>query len=95
MDDVYTLTAAPKFKDDDEVMMTYNVLVNQQAKMEKIFKKHNLEWEEEECISSDEDGECLEWAGTLTGTYKDALAFLKGAHPGDKLKELDSYITKL
>jgi hypothetical protein len=95
MTDVFTLAVAPKFHDDDEVMMTYNVLVSKLVKMEKVFKKFHLEWEEEECIESDEDGEPLEWAGTLTGVYKDVLAFLKTLYPGDKLKELNSYITKI
>lgn len=94
MSEVYTIQAA-QFKDDDEVMATYNVLVSKLAQMENTFKKHHLEWEEEECVESDQHGECREWAGNLTGKYKDVVAFLKGAHPGDKIKELNSYITKL
>lgn len=90
---IYRVQAA-KFNPEDDVIATYNVLESKHAKMLKVFKKFKLEWEPEEAIDSDEDGNPIEWSGTLNGKYKDVVAFLKSAF-GDSLKNLNSYITKV
>jgi hypothetical protein len=90
---VYTLASSPKYHPDDEVLVTFNLEVEDKEKY-KLFAKHHLEWEPEECIRQDKNGKCLEVAGSLTGSYKNAMAFLKAVH-GNDLKNADSYITKI
>lgn len=90
MDQIFEIqAAATKFESEDMVMMTYNLMDKHASKMEKVFEKFHLVWEEEELLEDDE------MMGTLTGKYKDILAFLQTVYPGDKLKELNSFITKV
>lgn len=86
--------AAVSFADDDDVMMTYNLMTHLESKILGFFKAHNLEWEPEECITFGSNQECLETAGVVFGKFKDVMSFVKMYHP-KKADQHTIYITKV
>jgi hypothetical protein len=60
--------------------------------MDSIFKKHSLEWEVEEVLTTDDNGNPKEVAGTLTGELHNLKSFFKGA--GFSVSEVTAMVTK-
>lgn len=83
-------TPVKNYSPDTQVRVFYSLLEKHEAKMNKIFAKHNVEWTFADYISK--SGDPTEWGGFLSGTYKDVFRFIKSAFKDTTEKEFKAMI---